>query len=310
MEDTAFYIYNRLIALNEVGGNPGHFGIEAKDFHRLNAERRESFPHTLLATSTHDTKRSEDVRMRIAAISEYPDLWQAALKRWAKLNRKLRRKVGEEMAPTRNEEYLIYQTLLGAWPLEELDDSLREEFRERIQQYVTKALKEAKVNSSWTEPHEEWGKAVGDFVGGLLDQAVSKDFLGDFAQFIEKIQTAGAMNSLTQTVLKCTLPGVPDFYQGTEIWDFSLVDPDNRRPVDYARRREMLRGLQTADPVALTTDWKSGRIKLLVIHRLLRFRHERANFSAMPRMKQSRRSEVWIAMSSRIGGFGKTKSCL
>ena len=278
VEDTAFYIYNRLIALNEVGGNPGHFGIEAKDFHRLNAERLESCPHTLLATSTHDTKRSEDVRMRIAAISEFPDLWRQALRRWAKWNRNHRRKIGGEMAPSRNEEYLIYQTLLGAWPLGEWDAESREDFKGRIQQYLTKALKEAKINSSWTEPNEEWEKAVSDFVEAVLDERRSGEFLADFVQFAEKIQAAGAMNSLTQTILKCTLPGVPDFYQGTELWDLSLVDPDNRRPVDYARRAELLREVKSSDPLDLMGDWKSGRMKLFLIQRLLHLRHDHAQF--------------------------------
>lgn len=278
VEDTAFYIYNRLIALNEVGGNPGHFGIEAKDFHRLNAERLESCPHTLLATSTHDTKRSEDVRMRIAAISEFPDLWQRALKRWAKWNRKLKRKIGGEVAPSGNEEYLIYQTLIGAWPFEELDGKGRDEFRKRIQQYLTKALKEAKVNSSWTEPNEEWENAVSDFIAGVLDVERNGAFLSDFAEFSEKTQAAGAMNSLTQTVLKCTLPGVPDFYQGTEIWDLSLVDPDNRRPVDYARRIELLREVKVGAPAEFLADWKSGKMKLFLIQRLLHFRREHAEF--------------------------------
>lgn len=278
VEDTAFYIYNRLIALNEVGGNPGNFGIGAEDFHRLNAERLESCPHTLLATSTHDTKRSEDVRMRIAAISEFPDLWQQALKRWAKWNRKAKRKIEGEIAPSGNEEYLIYQTLLGAWPFAELDREGREGFTERIQQYLTKALKEAKVNSSWTEPYEEWESAVSDFIATILDEEKSRLFLSDFVQFANKIQGAGAMNSLTQTILKCTLPGVPDFYQGTEIWELSLVDPDNRRPVDYARRAELLREVKDGDPAELLADWKSGKVKLFLIQRLLQFRSEHAEF--------------------------------
>lgn len=278
VEDTAFYIYNRLAALNEVGGNPGCFGIKAREFHRLNAERQESFPYTLLATSTHDTKRSEDVRMRIAVLSEIPGRWLQALKRWAKMNRRLRGRVGGEWAPSRNEEYLLYQTLVGAWPLEPMDAAAREDFINRIQQYMTKALKEAKVNSSWTEPNEEWERAVLDFIEAILSEGKSREFLEDFSAFCGQIQWVGAMNSLTQVTLKCTLPGVPDFYQGTELWDFSLVDPDNRRAVDYGLRRSLLSGLDADEPTALLEDWRSGRIKLFLIQRLLRLRAEHAAF--------------------------------
>lgn len=275
LEDTAFYIYNRLVALNEVGGNPGLFGIGVKKFHALNQSRLASTPHSLLATSTHDTKRSEDVRMRMVAISEIPLDWRDAVKRWSKLNRKHLGKVGDESAPSRNEEYLLYQTLLGAWPLGEVN---HEEFVERIQRYMTKALKEAKLNSSWTEANEEWEAAVSAFVSRILDKEASPEFLAHFQNFAERIATLGALNSLTQTVLKCTTPGVPDFYQGTEIWDFSLVDPDNRRPVDYEARRALLAGIETASPSELLQDWKSGRIKLALIRTLLRFRRDHAEF--------------------------------
>jgi len=265
VEDTVFYIYNRLAALNEVGGNPGLFGIDTGEFHRLNASRLEHFPHSLLASSTHDTKRSEDVRMRLVALSEMPDRWSAALKTWSKLTKKHRSKVDGETAPSRNEEYLIYQTLLGSWPFEPEPD-----YTERIQQYMAKALKEAKVNSSWTEPNEAWEQAVARFVERILGDDA---FLADFRPFAEDLARIGATNSLAHLVLKCTSPGVPDFYQGTEIWDLSLVDPDNRRPVDYARRRTLL-----GSGDSLLADWKSGRIKLHLTRALLRHRRGNAGF--------------------------------
>ena len=281
LEDTSFYIYNRLVALNEVGGNPGQFGISIEEFHRLNAERAASHPHSMLATSTHDTKRSEDVRMRIASLSEMPDQWKKALQTWSKLNKKHRALVEDAMAPSRNEEYLIYQTLLGTWPLQPFSDEERVVYRERIQQYMLKALKEAKLNSSWTEANEPWENAVAAFIEKVLDPTVSSAFLVSLEEFAAKVSEAGAINSLAEVILKCTSPGVPDIYQGTEIWDLSLVDPDNRRAVDYPQRRQMLRELESADVVELLADWKSGRIKLLLLQKLLRFRREHMDlFSA------------------------------
>ncbi|CAN5723058.1 malto-oligosyltrehalose synthase [soil metagenome] len=278
LEDTTFYIFNRLAALNEVGGNPGQFGLTAVDFHRLNEERAARTPHSMLATTTHDTKRSEDARMRMVTLSEMPDEWQAALKRWNKWNRKLRTKIGDEYAPSANEEYLIYQTLLGTWPVDSVLEESTPPYTERIQQYMLKAMKEAKVNSSWTEPFEEWEKAVTEFAAAILDQAKSGAFLADLATLAEEVARLGALNSLSQTVMKCTLPGVPDFYQGSELWDLCLVDPDNRRPVDYTWRKQVLSEIQEAHPAELMEDWKSGRIKLFVIQRLLSFRRQHANF--------------------------------
>lgn len=278
LEDTSFYIYNRLVALNEVGGNPGLFGISVAEFHRLNAERASSHPHCLLATSTHDTKRSEDVRMRIASLSEMPDLWKKALQVWGKINRKHRSLVDDTMAPSRNEEYLIYQTLLGTWPFQALSEEELEIYRARIQQYMLKALKEAKVNSSWTEPNELWEKAVESFVEKILDQRTSPVFLNSLNELASRVAEAGAMNSLVEVILKCTSPGVPDIYQGTEIWDFSLVDPDNRRPVDYESRQQMLDSISNANPSELMADWKSGKIKLFLIQKLLVHRRENPVF--------------------------------
>ncbi|HEX3816655.1 MAG TPA: malto-oligosyltrehalose synthase, partial [Chthoniobacterales bacterium] len=239
LEDTAFYIYNRLAALNEVGGEPQRFGLTTSGFHERNALRQKHWPATLLATSTHDTKRSEDVRGRMAAISEMPEPWRRSLGKWRTLNRRWKRKIDESESPDANEEYLLYQTLLGAWPLEpfrELSEASRKEFVGRIQQYMAKALKEAKLNTSWVQPNEPWDAAVAEFVAHVLDPSPKNRFLKSFLPVAEEAARIGAMNSLSQTLLKLTSPGVPDIYQGSETWDFSLVDPDNRRPVDYAWR--------------------------------------------------------------------------
>lgn len=272
IEDTAFYVYNRLVALNEVGGKPEQFGIDLAEFHSLNRQRAERWPHAMLGTSTHDTKRSEDVRLRIAALSEIPEVWDKAIRRWSKLNKKYRSKVDDRIAPSRNEEYLIYQTLLGTWPLESGESNERIAYMERIQQYMMKAIKEAKINSSWTEPNEDWEKATGQFVRSILDEKASGKFCADLAETAEIVAQLGAINSLAQTVVKCTAPGVPDFYQGTEIWDFSLVDPDNRRPVDYLARQRILESVSGADLRELLGEWRTGRIKLFLIQRLLAFR--------------------------------------
>lgn len=277
VEDTVFYLYNRLIALNEVGGSPGNFGLSLSDFHQLNIERSRSYPHTLLGTSTHDTKRSEDVRLRIAALSEMPNQWRKAVHRWMRINRKFRALVEGETAPSPNEEYFLYQTLVGCWPFA-LTSENRKNFTHRIQQYLVKALKEGKVNSSWTEPNEEWEQAVTQFIANILSPKTGAKFLKVFTPLAEEAARLGAWNSLTETILKCTVPGVPDFYQGTEIWDFSLVDPDNRRSIDYSLRKQLLESLVDASPEELISDWKSGRIKLFVIQNLLRFRRNHADF--------------------------------
>jgi len=279
LEDTAFYIYNRLAALNEVGGEPQRFGMRVEEFHRRNAERREHWPATLLATSTHDTKRSEDVRARMAVISEMPDLWRRSLGRWRTLNRRWKRRLEESEAPDANEEFLLYQTLLGTWPLEpfrELNGAARSEYVRRIQQYMAKALKEAKLNTSWVQPNEAWDAAMMEFIAKILDLSPRNRFLESFIPVAEEVARAGAINSLAQTLLKLTAPGVPDIYQGNEIWDFSLVDPDNRRPVDYAQRKKMLATLAHATPEDLLGNWCDGRIKLFLTYRLLVFRREHA----------------------------------
>jgi (1->4)-alpha-D-glucan 1-alpha-D-glucosylmutase len=280
VEDTAFYGFNRLIALNEVGGEPDAMGLSVEQFHRHNAARLAEIPHCLLTTSTHDTKRSEDVRARIAAISELPEEWGRAVRRWQMMNRKHRHEFDGEPAPDANEEYLLYQTLAGAWPLDGLHDGNRAEFRQRIQDYMVKAVREAKVNSSWLEPNVAWEDAVRAFTAALLAPGGRNRFPQSFATFAKHIARPGMVNSLTQTALKLTCPGVADFYQGCEVWDFSLVDPDNRRPVDYASRQRQLDSLSSADPGELLENWPDGRIKLFLIHRLLALRRERKELFA------------------------------
>src|SRR5204863_6178431 len=251
LEDTAFYIYNRLAALNEVGGEPQQFGLSVDAFHERNLDRYRNWPATLLATSTHDTKRSEDVRARMVAISEIPELWRSSLQRWGTANHRWKRMVNDLEAPDANEEYLLYQTLLGTWPMQangEPEPVPAPDYIERIQAYMAKALKEAKLNTSWIQPNEEWDAAMHDFVARILDSSSRNKFLPIFLPAAKEIIRLGAINSLTQTLLKLTSPGVPDIYQGTEIWDYSLVDPDNRRPVDYELRRQMLKSLSNATP--------------------------------------------------------------
>lgn len=280
LEDTAFYIYNRLVALNEVGGEPQHFGHSPENFHRRSRERLRDFPHAMLATATHDTKRGEDVRMRIAAISELPDLWRKNLRRWHTLNHRAKRPIEDALAPDANEEYLLYQTLLGTWPGEFTDRNRHAEYVRRIQDYMIKAIKEAKVNSSWIQPQEDWEEGVRQFVEKVLRRGANR-FVTSLEPMAEQVAQLGMVNSLSQTVLKCTVPGVPDFYQGSEGWDLRLVDPDNRRPVNYDSLRKMQDGLDEADPGELFASWKNGRIKLYLIQKLLNFRSKhRALFEA------------------------------
>ncbi len=307
VEDTAFYQYHRLVALNEVGGEPGDFGTTVETFHRQNAARLAEFPHSMLATSTHDTKRSEDVRARLAALSELPREWTQCLRRWHTVNRKHRAEVDGEPAPDRNEEALLYQTLLGSWPLAPLDSTTRPVYVQRIQDYMLKALHEAKVNSSWIEPNEAWDKAVRDFVARILDPAQGRHFLATFEPLAGRLTQLGAMNSLSQTVLKLTAPGVPDIYQGTELWDLSLVDPDNRRPVDYALRQDRLASLsQDTSPQSLLEHLADGRIKLFLIRTLLQFRRTHPDLFAQgayaPVAATGPLAECVVAFTRTLGG--------
>jgi (1->4)-alpha-D-glucan 1-alpha-D-glucosylmutase len=280
VEDTVFYIYNRLVALNEVGGEPQQFGLSVDAFHQRNLDRHRNWPSTLLATSTHDTKRSEDVRARMLAISEVAERWRRSLPKWRAANRRWKKMVNESEAPDADEEYLLYQTLLGAWPVGNDGAPQRDvggNYIERIQNYMTKALNEAKLNTSWIQPNEEWLAATREFVARILDPTAKNKFLPIFLPVAEEIARLGAINSLAQTLLKLTSPGVPDIYQGNEIWDFSLVDPDNRRPVDYKLRAEMLSCLSSRSPEELLRDWPDGRIKMFLTQRTLRLRTEHAD---------------------------------
>jgi (1->4)-alpha-D-glucan 1-alpha-D-glucosylmutase len=276
-EDTVCYIFNRLSALNEVGGQPEQFGSGIEPFHRANQDRQRDWRGSLLATSTHDTKRSEDTRARIVAISEIPQTWRRLLQRARAVNRRFKQRFEELEAPDTNEEYLLYQTLLGTWPVDSSGNAERSaspEYIERIQNYMHKALNEAKLNTSWIQPNEEWLHATREFVGKIIDGSAKNKFLPLLFPVVEEIARLGAINSLTQTLLKLTSPGLPDIYQGNELWDFSLVDPDNRRPVDYELRQQILGAMRKVQPAALLQSWPDGCIKMFLIHRLLQFRRQ------------------------------------
>jgi (1->4)-alpha-D-glucan 1-alpha-D-glucosylmutase len=272
VEDTALYRYNRLVCLNDVGNDPGRFGTSSSALHQANAERVRAWPHTMLATSTHDTKRSEDVRARIAVLSELPDLWKLHLARWTRLNRSKRRHIGDDPAPDRDDEYLLYQTLLGVWsPAEDLAV-----LTERLQAYVVKAAREAKRSTSWIAPNAEYEKALGDFVGELLADPERSAFMKDFGALAATVAFFGRINSLAQTVLKITAPGVPDFYQGTELTALTLVDPDNRRRVDFDAAAGHLAAIQRlrGSPRELVWEQEGAASKLFVIRKLLQLRRD------------------------------------
>jgi (1->4)-alpha-D-glucan 1-alpha-D-glucosylmutase len=257
VEDTAFYNFNRLASLNEVGGDPGRFGFAPEEFHAACTEAWARWPRALLATSTHDSKRSEDVRARLGLLSEIPLRWADAVRGWATMNEDRRGPVD------RNTEYLFYQTLVGAWPLS----------ADRAAAYMLKAAREAKVHTSWTRPDEAWEEALGGFVRDCLEDV---EFRRDVAAFVGPLIEPGRITSLAQTLVKIAAPGVPDFYQGSELWDLSLVDPDNRRPVDYELRRRLLaeaEGLTAEEAVARMDE---GLPKLWLIRRALCARRSRS----------------------------------
>ncbi|HEY1795232.1 MAG TPA: malto-oligosyltrehalose synthase [Stellaceae bacterium] len=249
-EDTAFYRYFRLIALNEVGGDPRRFGISVAGFHHLMRERAQNWPQAMLSTATHDTKRGEDARIRLALISEMPRRWGQCVTRWLRFNRSRRSEIDGRGVPGRNIEYLFYQALLGAWPggLDPTDTGAVKDLADRLSAYMTKAVREGKEESGWSNPNDEYEAAVARFVTATLDATRPNAFLKDFAEFVASLAPLAAVSSLAQLALKLTVPGVPDIYRGCEFWDFSLVDPDNRRPVDWAARAEMLRRLDDAGP--------------------------------------------------------------
>ncbi|TMD12684.1 MAG: malto-oligosyltrehalose synthase [Chloroflexi bacterium] len=258
IEDTAFYRFNRLLALNEVGGDPGRFGVSVDEYHRTNAQTQQGWPATMVASSTHDTKRSEDVRARLALLSEIPSLWAEAVRRWMKGNARHRR----GPFPDRNIEYLLYQTLVGAHPIGE----------ERLRAYMEKAAREAKCHTSWIEPDREYEQALRTFVEALCRD---RDFQEQLAAFVEPLVEPGWRNSLGIKLLTLTAPGVPDVYQGTELWSLALVDPDNRRPVDFEERRRLLAVLETLSPEAIMARAGEGLPKLLVVARALGLRRQR-----------------------------------
>jgi (1->4)-alpha-D-glucan 1-alpha-D-glucosylmutase len=269
LEDTAFYRYHALIALNEVGGNPAAGPLSVADFHALMEKRAAQAPHGLTATATHDTKRGEDARARLLCLSEIPADWAQSVATWRAMNARLVDASTPIRTPSAAHEYMLYQALLGAWGPGGPDRSLIE----RVQAFAVKAAREGKEQTSWLEPNERYEAGLQRFVGDILDPARSGDFIDAFGAFADRVALMGALNSLTQLTLKATMPGVPDFYQGTEFWDLSMVDPDNRRPVDFAARAQALRALsQSRDWPALAQSWPDGRIKLALSASLLRLR--------------------------------------
>jgi (1->4)-alpha-D-glucan 1-alpha-D-glucosylmutase len=267
VEDTALYCYNRLSCMNEVGGDPGRDGVSVAEFHAYCEKMQATHPLTMTTLSTHDTKRSEDVRARMEVLSEMPARFSAAIHRWSRMNNGFRTtRTGSHAMPDRNTEYLYYQTLIGAWPLSV----------ERAQAYMLKAAREAKQQTAWTANNKEFEDALGKFIAGTLEHL---PFVRELEQFVDKVKDAGRVNSLAQTLLKYTAPGVPDTYQGTEIWDLSLVDPDNRRPVDYNLRMKLLddlkklHGTNLAGQIMGRSD--EGLPKMWLVHQALQLRREK-----------------------------------
>jgi (1->4)-alpha-D-glucan 1-alpha-D-glucosylmutase len=283
LEDTCFYRYVRLLSLNDVGSDPRRFGITPAAFHRQSELRLQHWPHSLLCTSTHDSKRSEDVRARLNVLSEIPLEWGQRIAKWRRFNRAKRRRREGRPVPSRVEEYLLYQTLVGTWPVADRAEAMPV-LRARISAYMTKALREAKVNTSWAKPNERYEEFVSTFVNEIMSDAARNPFVDDLDEFVRAIALPGSLNSLAQTLLKLASPGVPDIYQGNELWDFSLVDPDNRRPVDYARRAALLEQIEDAAADAarlpallndMLLNLDDGRAKLYATWRALRLRAER-----------------------------------
>ncbi|HSD53602.1 MAG TPA: malto-oligosyltrehalose synthase [Burkholderiales bacterium] len=284
VEDTAFYAFNRLVSLNEVGSDPNAFGMAVSAFHGASADRAAKWPHTMLATSTHDSKRSEDVRARIDVISELPAAWRLAVRRWSRMNRSKKRAVDGRPAPSRNDEYLLYQTLAGTFPAADANAAALATYLERIERYMLKAVREAKVYTSWINPSEAYESAVAGFVQALLGRVEGNLFLDDFRTQASAFAWYGALNSLSMALIKLTSPGVPDIYQGHECIELALVDPDNRRAVDYASRRAALESLKAlaadaevlpARVRALLQSPHDGRAKLWITWRALELRRRR-----------------------------------
>jgi|HigsolmetaAR201D_1030396.scaffolds.fasta_scaffold04320_2 malto-oligosyltrehalose synthase len=276
LEDTSLYVYNRLVSLNDVGGRQQ--AVSPQQFHEFNMNRAHCWPATLNATSTHDTKRSEDVRARINVLSEMPAEWTRRVLKWRRWNRVHKKECGGTISPDANDEILIYQTLIGAYPL---DPAEMATFRDRVCGYIIKAAREAKVLTSWLSPDHEYERCLVDFVTALLEESPENQFLADFLTIQKRVAYYGAINSLSQVLLKIVSPGIPDFYQGSVLWDFSLVDPDNRRPVDFVRRMNLLEEMQSWKDENLSQlvqslwdNWQDGGIKLYVTYKAMRFRHD------------------------------------
>jgi (1->4)-alpha-D-glucan 1-alpha-D-glucosylmutase len=275
-EDTLFYVYNRLLSLNEVGGCPDRFGIKLEAFHDFNQKRQANWPHSLNATATHDTKRGEDLRARLNVLSEMPREWGHNLKNWSRINRELKGTLHRRKVPDKNDEYFFYQTLIGVYPF---DDASRADLKPRLRDYLVKAVREAKVHTAWLKPDMAYEEAYLRFVDAILDQAEDGPFWKEFRAFQRKVAWLGIFGSLGQTLAKMTAPGIPDFYQGAELWDLSLVDPDNRRPVDFSWRNKALNIIMERTEKDLPglisdllADPGSGLVKMFLIHRALRFR--------------------------------------
>ncbi|MEM5384236.1 malto-oligosyltrehalose synthase [Paraburkholderia phymatum] len=307
IEDTACYRYGRLLSRCEVGGDPGEFALSVEQFHADNQERARRFPHAMLATATHDHKRGEDMRARLAVVSEIADEWIATLRAWTTLNTPHRRALNgndDDWAPGPAAEAMLYQTLVGCWPpgLSPDDDAGIKALAERVAQWQLKALREAKLRTTWLAPDEAFENGCREFLFDILAPQRRDGFLRELCAFVARIGRAGVVNSLQQTVLRLASPGVPDLYQGTELWDFSLVDPDNRRPVDFAQRRAML---AEAPPSAYLADWRDGRVKLAVIQRMLALRMQIPELLSkgtyLPLTVQGRHADRVIAFARRHG---------
>lgn len=270
LEDTAFYRYHKLLALNEVGGEPAATAMPVARFHQLMVQRASEFPHGMTSTATHDTKRGEDARARLLALAEMPGEWAAAVSRWKLLNAPHVVSDGNMRSPSASFEYMLYQALVGAWPLGARDGT----FLTRMQAYALKAAREGKAETSWLNPHAAYEQGLQDFLARILDPVASKEFIEQIDAFARRMALIGALNSLSQIALKATIPGMPDFYQGTEFFDCSLVDPDNRRPVDFAERVAVLEKIKTPDWKALSDAWDDGRIKFAWTRELLKLRGE------------------------------------
>jgi (1->4)-alpha-D-glucan 1-alpha-D-glucosylmutase len=275
-EDTTLYVYNRLLSLNDVGGDPEKFGISVDEFHRFNLQRAAYGRYGLNATATHDAKRGEDARARINVLSELPDEWEKNVREWARINRGKKTTSGGREMPDRNDEYFLYQTLLGAFPLGADEDAT---FIERLKAYAIKAVREAKLHTGWLRPDDSYEQAFVAFIERILERSEGNPFLASFLPFTQKIAYFGMFNSLSQALIKMTAPGVPDFYQGSELWDFAFVDPDNRRRVDFNRRMELLAAIkkrEADDCAAFLRDalqnWGDGVVKLYVTYKTLNFR--------------------------------------